>query len=243
MSTSPPQIGFDRHLELTWLDEVAAWSRAGLPETEIAENFERLLASIDQSDVANRKNRTVLRGVWLKVPPGIESFHTAALDLLDSAPEPSRLAVHYGRCMVAYPFFAFVAGQVGRLASLQADVYARDIYRRSAEHYGDRARVRRSTQHVISTLVAWHVLDRVGTGHYLPAPATTIDSVPLVAWLLEADLRSSNQNSCELASLYGHPVLFPFALRRVGASELGHANPRLDIVRQGLSEEIVQLRR
>lgn len=128
-----PEIGFDRHLELSWLDAVASWAAAGYSEEEIKHNFVDLLATIEQGDGALRKNRTVLSGVWLRVSADHTAFQRAGLELFQSVPATLRPAIHYGRCMVAYPFFAFVATQTGRLLSLQGDVASQDIYRRTAE--------------------------------------------------------------------------------------------------------------
>lgn len=241
MGQPAPQIGFDRHLELHWLDAVASWAAAGLSPVEIKEQFTDLLATIDQGETANRKNRTVLTAIWLRVPPGLEDFQRAGLDLLPAATPAERTAIHFGRCMVTYPFFAFVAAQVGRLLGLQGEVASSHVYRRVAERYGDRSRVRRSAQHVLSTFSAWRLLRPVGSGEFVAEPPLMIEAASIIGWLTEAQLRSGVQTAASLGALLTNPALFPFHLRSLSSGELLRANSRLDSVQQGLHEEMIVL--
>ena len=241
MSHQAPQIGFDRHLELHWLDAVASWAAAGLSPAEIREQFDHLLATIDQGDTANRKNRTVLTAIWLRVPPELAGFQETGLGLLPAATSAERTAIHFGRCMVTYPFFTFVAAQTGRLLGLQGEVTSSAIYRRVAERYGDRSRVRRSAQHVLSTFTAWRLLHTLQPGRYLAADSLAVESAPLAGWLVEALLRAGDQSAAPLTALLTHPVFFAFRLHPLSVGELLHANPRLDAIQQGINEELILL--
>jgi hypothetical protein len=241
MRDQAPEIGFDRHLELHWLDAVASWAAAGASEAEIKAHFADLLATIDQGEVAKRKNRTVLTAVWLRVSVGLEAFHRAGLALLPAATPAERTAIHFGRCMVAYPFFAFIATQTGRLLGLQGDVSSSDIYRRVAERYGDRSRARRSAQHVLSTLTAWRLLDPLRAGDYVAKTPLAIDNRQLIGWLMEAQLRSTGQEAAPLSALLAHPVFFAFRFPSIAPGEFVRANPRFDSLQQGLNADLVVL--
>ena len=241
MSNGKPQIGFDRHLELAWLDAVASWAAAGVSEPELTDRFADLLATIDQGTEANRKNRTVLAAVWLRVPDELREFHQVSLELLATSSPSERIVIHFGRCMAAYPFFAYVTSQAGRLLGLQGSVASTDIYRRVAERYGDRSRARRSAQHVLSTLTSWELLSSIGTGLYTASPPLPINDADLAAWVLEAYLRSGDLPRGPLSALTVHPVFFPFAFGSLSIGSVLRANPRLDSIQQGLDEALLTL--
>jgi hypothetical protein len=109
------------------------------------------------------------------------------------------------------------------------------------ERYGDRSRVRRSAQHVLSTFTAWHLLKPLRAGMYVAETPLLIESAPLIGWLMEAHLRSSEHPSAPLSALLTHPAFFPFQLRSLSTGELLRANPRLDAIQQGLHEELIVL--
>ncbi len=59
--------------------------------------------------------------------------------------------------------------------------------------------------------------------------------------LVEAALHAGSPPFAPLRSLMSSPALFPFALEPVSPRLLAH-NPRLEIYRQGLDEDMVALR-
>ena len=73
--------------------------------------------------------------VWLNVPGALEAVRDDGLDLLKSLPRKDQIVVHWGMAMAAYPFWAAVAGNTGRLLRLQGTAAAAHVQRRVREQY------------------------------------------------------------------------------------------------------------
>ena len=242
MTGPQPIVGFDRKIELRWLDTVAAWDAAGLADADIITAFDDLLATIDQGAEANRKNRTVLTAVWLRHPDGQAAFHAMGLDLFTRLDPAQRIALHWGKCMATYPFFAFVAQHTGRLLRLQGDVTNNEVRRRVVAQYGDTERIRRSARHVTQTLHDWATITLVEKGRYTPADPVPVSTPALESWLIEAYLHAGQGPSGGPMDILANPVYFPFTFAPLNAAQLERANPRLEVVQHGMSTDFITLR-
>lgn len=74
----------------------------------------------------------------------------------------------------------------------------------------------------------------------LPLP---LHDSKLVAWLVEAFLQSRANGSFPLKDLLDSPSLFPFRLKPMHPESLVASSSRLDILRHGLDDDLVMLRR
>lgn len=86
------------------------------------------------------------------------------------------------------------------------------------------------------------MLEPITPGQFRTTPKRCIDLPALIAWLVEAQLRSSNESPNNLSSFLNHPVFFPFQFAPLSSGELQRHNPRLDVMQQGLREDVVLLR-
>ncbi len=89
-------IGFDRKIELDWLDATAAQVAAGAGDREIRDYLWKLLdgeVAGDSFNSARGKTVTVLRHIWSRVPEPVLPLRERALALL---PRVER------RCMCLY---------------------------------------------------------------------------------------------------------------------------------------------
>lgn len=241
MSKPNRMVGFNRKIDLAWLDTVAGWAAAGLSEEEITLAFSNLLATVDQGKETRRKIKDILSNIWLQRTGDLPSFHQAGLTLYRTLPVSARLAVHWGRCIVAYPFFAYIATQVGRLYRLQGDVTAGEVKRRVIEQYGDSEWVKRSLRYVIQSMHDWQVLHSKSVGAYVVCPPRLVADPTLLAWLAEAYLHANHADSVTPSSIFTNPIFFPFVLADLSAQQLSRYNPRLEAVQQGLNQDIVML--
>jgi hypothetical protein len=141
--------------------------------------------------------------------------------------------------IAAYPYFRDHASAVGTLLSLQERVTAPQVGRRIAANWGDRETVRRTSRHVLRTMVAWGVLSDVGKGAYKLAHDPRGVPWPLAELLMEAVLRGFDSHALPLSHLLGHPAIFPFTL----AADIGavRRSNRFSVVRQGLDVDMVSL--
>ena len=243
------QIGIDRLVRLKWLEKTAslclagndAQSIAAILRSDLREHFQT-----DESVVRGSidKSITVLLKVWVKAPADLGLLQSEGVDLLRRLPQKDRIAVHWGMVMAVYPFWASVAAQVGRLLRLQGSVGAMHVQRRLREQCGERETVSRRVRYVLRSFVDWGVLSEAkGQGTYGDGPPLPVDDPPLTAWLIEASLHARASAAAPLKDLIDSPSLFPFRLKQVHADSLLRICPQIDLLRHGLDDEMVMLRR
>ena len=243
------QIGVDRLIHLSWLERTAAFVLAGNDDAAIKAILQTDLKDSFRSDNANvrgsiDKSITILLRVWSRTPADLTPLRDVGLELLQRLPQGQHIAVHWGMMMAVYPFWARVAVQVGRLLRLQGSAAAAQVQRRIREQYGERETVSRRTRYVLRSYVEWGVLAETGEqGIYRAGPPLGLDDPQLAAWLIEASLRASGNDSAPLKELADGPSLFPFRKQSTRAASLLSASLTLDILRHGLDDELVMLRR
>ncbi|HUJ08535.1 MAG TPA: hypothetical protein VL171_00775 [Verrucomicrobiae bacterium] len=239
------QIGIDRLVRLAWLERTSSLVLAGNSPADIKAILQDGLGDTFQSGKTEKrgslgKTITILMKVWLTAPREFNAFRIAGLELLKRVPKQDRIVVHWGMVMAVYPFWASVAGQVGRLIKLQGSAVAAQVQRRMCEQYGERETVSRRTRYVLRSFVDWGVLQETGAaGHYEPLPLIPVTERDLTAWLIEAVVLSRASKPMTLKHLTGSTSLFPFQLKQITAEELASAVSRLDVIRHNLDDELV----
>jgi hypothetical protein len=242
-----PTIGYNRTVKLKWLDETLDLFLSGQSETETYDALRETLSdqlSVGRSPQRGSREKTItlLLKTWVRVPPRVRGLRDDAVHLLESMRRSERLPLHWGMTMAVYPFWRVVADVTGRLFRLQGNVSAREIQRRVRELKGEREVVSRSTRYVLRAFADWGVL--VGTGDqgtYVPVAPNQINDIPLATWMLEATLFASDTTSIDFRSLANSPALFPFHLPPMSPESLTRSC-RLEIVRHGVSDDLVVLR-
>ena len=243
------QVGLDRLIRLAWLKKTSSLALAGNDAASVKSVLQDdLKGSFRSSDVDVRgsidKTITILLRVWLTVPGELEPLRMEGLRLLEHLPPRDHLAVHWGMIMAAYPFWSGVATQVGRLMRLQGSVAATHVQRRVCEQYGERETVLRRTRYALRSYLDWGALQETGAkGVYYTGVPLTVDDLQLVAWLVEAALHARANGSAPLKDLIAGPSLFPFRIKPVRAESLAAMSARLDILRHGLDDDLVMLRK
>jgi len=242
------QVGVDRLIRLEWLERTALLVLAGTDSVTIKLRLQNDLKAFFRSQDPNvrgsiDKTITILNKVWLRVPVGLEALRDDGLNLLGKIPPSEHIAVHWGMVMAVYPFWAGVAAQTGRLLDLQGSAAANHIQRRMQERFGERETVSRRTRYVLRSFVDWNVLvEAEEPGVYRSTATLSVSNSQLVMWLVEAYLHTKPNCNAALSSVIGHPSLFPFYLKGVVKSMAGNCD-RVEIVRHGLDEDVVSLRK
>ena len=248
MNPRPQAIGYNRTVKLRWLDETLDLFLAGQSDTEISQALrERLFdqLSIGRSPERGSREKTItlLLKTWVRVPVRLRGLRNDGLCLVESKRRSERLPLHWGMTMAAYPFWRVVADVTGRLFRLQGTVSAREVQRRVRELRGEREVVSRSTRYILRAFADWGVLvDTDAKGTYIPAAPIRIDNPSLATWILEATMFASDTTSVDFRSLANSPALFPFHLTLVTPEALANSG-RLEIVRHGVADDLVLLRR
>ena len=249
MTRRTDQIGFSQRVRLEWLEKMANLILAGNEKTAVNEALQELLKDkVSVGGKAERGNRekiiTILLKTWLTVPGELESLRVEGLKLLKGVPRRDHLAIHWGMVMAVYPFWSGVAAQTGRLLRLQGSVAAAQVQRRVREQYGERETVSRAARRVLRSYLDWGVLQETDAkGIYSAGATLVVDDLRLIAWLAEASLHARANGSAPLRDLIDGPSFFPFRIKPVHAESLIAASCRLDILRHGLDDDLVMLRK
>ena len=116
------------------------------------------------------------------------------------------------------------------------------VQRRAEELLGDRGVVARSARYVLRACADWGVItDSDRKGEYAPVPPFNVSN-RVAIWLLEAAVLAASEASVDYDSLVNGPSLFPFQIGRVFPEQLMESG-RLDVVRHGLENTLVRVRR
>lgn len=249
MSRHTESIGFSQRVRLEWLEQTANLVLAGNDKIAINVALQELLQDkVSVGGEAERGNRekiiTILMKVWLNVPAKLGLLCSDGLELLKRLPEKDRIVVHWGMVTAVYPFWSVVATQVGRLLKLQGSAAASHIQRRLREQYGERETVYRAARRVLRSYVDWGVLNESNTkGIYNSGLHIVVDDLRLIAWLIETSLHARPNGSAPLKDLIDSPSLFPFHIKPIQANYLMTASGNLDILRHGLDDDLVMLKK
>jgi hypothetical protein len=229
-----PSIGFDRRIELEWLEFVLAKVAEGKAVDEIRQD----LASLLEGRLATSKTRgtrektiTVLTRLWANVHPELKYVRDSALELLKSSTREQRLVLHWAMAIATYPFFGDVAQHIGRLLNIQGDAALTSLRKRMAEEWGDRPTVKIATRRIARSMEQWGLLTDKKRGSYLP-PTEKITVMGEYALLLtEARLISGSRDAMSVDEIISLPAFFPFSI--LVDTESFRTSKRFEVYRQG----------
>lgn len=233
-------LGFDRKIELPWLDAAAAAAARGEPPGVAREYLYGLLAGLIAGDGPHSgrgKTITVLARVWLNPSPTAEPLRVRALALVSAATPAERLAIHWAMCAATHPFIVDTTSVVGRLLRAQGNASLSQISRRVAETWGDRSTLQRAVQRVCRSFVAWGVLQEGATrGVYEPPRTTLAVGTAASRLLFEGLLLGGGRSTLPLAEIRRHASLFPFDIE-IRSGEL-RASPEFRVEWNGLDDVV-----
>src|ERR1019366_2429884 len=134
MTVAGPRIGFDRFIDIKWL-QAALRIRTGAASLD---ELSEILDAAGLGKAAKKKTQTVLNRLWLEPRPELAEFAKRGIELFAENSDVSPTVLSWGMAIAAYPFFGQVAELVGRLTSLQGDCASSEIHRRMSELFGER---------------------------------------------------------------------------------------------------------
>jgi hypothetical protein len=235
-------IGFDRTIDVEWLDAAAARAARGQPTAEVREFLWRFLEDLvpgDTNSSGRGKTLTVLTRIWLAVPPKAERLRDAALRCIDSATGEQRIAIHWAMATGTHPFFYDVVANVGKLLILNTQVNRSQIKRRMTDSWGDRSTLERTIQHVLRSVRQWGLLREGPDKGSLIAPPRRIPVNDEIGELLFHAILLSHGSGLPLSQLVSHPALFPFDIR-LSVTTLRQSR-HMCVVRQGDQIDFLEL--
>lgn len=239
-------IGIKQVLRLDWMQKAVNLKRSRIdPKSARASLHEYLeetieVATGESSSLQTRKFAVNnLMNIWFPEEQGLFQL-SDALATMAGEKDTSPVALHWAMTSAVYPFWHNVAKQAGRLLSLQDQVTQSQIVKRLKEQYGDRQTVSRYARFVIRSFVDWGVLkDATRKGCYEMAASISISSPKLYALLIESSLLAVPEYKSPLGQLQVHPAFFPYTLPVMTGDQLSRINPRLNVVRYGLDDELL----
>ena len=247
MNGRQAQIGFSQRIRLEWFEQTANMILAGNDKTAINDSLQALLEDkISVGGQAVRGGRekviTILLKTWLTVPRELETLRDEGLDIFQRLPRKERIVIHWGMVLAVYPFWGAIAADTGRLLRLQGTAAAAHVQRRVKEQYGEREAASRAARRVLRSFIDWGVLNETGDkGVYAQGEQYSVEDPKLIAWLVEASLRSRVHRAAAIKDLLDSPSIFPFQLAHISAEQVASLSPRLDILRHGLDDDLVML--
>jgi hypothetical protein len=235
-------VGFDRKIRLAWLDAVAGWTASDMRDAEIRAKLDLLLEGEVKGKEARKKTKTVLLRTWLLPLERLRALRDQGLSLLARTKDSERLALHWGMVCATHPVVWETASVIGRLLRLQGEASLSQVRTRIVETYGERSTVVRASQRILRSFADWKVLEEgPKRGVYRARGTRCLEDAEVIAWLIEASLLSSGQETRVLPTLLASPSLFPFDISLSG-KEFSDSNSRIALYRQGRNEELVSLR-
>lgn len=242
-------IGIKQAIRFEWMQKTVNLLLVGIDAKTIRQELHEFLSDRKGNGCEGKRSdqtRTFvvnnLMKIW--VFPGSEliPFRNASLAFLQENPSMA-LAVHWGMISAVYPFWFNVAQQTGRLLGLQDQVTQAQIINRLKEQYGDRQTVSRYARFVIRSFVAWEVLkDSEAKGCYEKTAPVSIAEPNLAILMFESALLATPEGKGTLTLLLNNPAFFPFRFPVMSGDAIARNNTRIDVVRYGLDEELLNLK-
>lgn len=241
-------IGIKQAIRFEWMQKAANLLLAGLNTKTIRQELHEFLADRKGSGSEGERSdqtRTFvvnnLMKIWVSPDPELIPFRDASLAFLRENPVMA-LAIHWGMVSAVYPFWFNVARQTGRLLALQDQVTQTQIINRLKEQYGDRQTVSRYARFVIRSFVAWEVLkDSEAKGCYEKAGPVSITEPNLAILMFESALLATPEAKGAMGLLLNNPAFFPFQLPMMTGDLVFQRSERINLVRYGLDDELLEL--
>lgn len=237
-------LGFDRRIDLEWLDAAAAVAATGVSTEQVRAHIWDFLEGLVSGEIhgsARQKTTTVLHHIWGDVPKQARPLRDRALVELPFCSADERIALHWALLLGTYPLFSDTASGVGRLLMLQGHFTLAHLTRRLVSTWGERSTLARAAQRIVRSMVQWGALRDTGAhGLYEPTPQRRRVGSKVAVLLVEALLLDAEEVAVPLDQLIGHPALFPFDME-LNASHVRGAS-QFRVHRQGLDSDFVELR-
>jgi hypothetical protein len=224
-------IGFDRRIELDWLDETAGQMVQQSDPAAVRAHLLTYLAPVIQGAEAREKTALVLTRIWVK-PRLASHLRDEALHLVPTILPAERLWLHWGLTLLAFPFFRDVVATAGRLLRLYDQCSMSQVTDRMVATWGERTTLVRATQRVLRSCVAWGTLvEGTPTGTFRAGRIQQTTTPLLRDWLLEAVLRAHETEGVAADVLPRLPEIYPFNVT-IAPYELMHID-RFEMQQQG----------
>jgi hypothetical protein len=243
------KLGIKQTIQKPWMDRAVQMMLAGMREKEIrAELDDYLSTQLQRGGTGNRGPKTYGMAVsilasWFSPDKDLIAFRNEALQIARQLPVEQWLPLHWAVISASYPFWFAVAKQVGRLLNLQDQITQAQVFGRLKEQYGDRETVARNARYTIRSFVAWGVLkDSKAKGCYEKSALVNVVDFDLAILMFESALHATSEAKQALGLLLNNPAFFSFRIPVMTGDFVSKRSERIDVVRYGLDDELLELK-
>lgn len=204
-------IGYDRTIRIDWLD-ITAEKQIDIGDTEkIRHYLHDYLQPHHESYEARKKTITVLTRIWSRVPQSDITLRDRGLDLFQKVDSNERIWLHWGMCLLAYPFFQDMIRAIHRCLFFYDKCTRNEIEKKMFHDWGYRTTLKRATGRVLDSLVEWKIIQRNQKNKsYLRTQPITTERIDIQLWMLEIIIKINKRHQIPYSSLHSMAELFPF---------------------------------
>jgi len=241
-------IGIKQVIRLEWMQQTVNLLLSGMDVKGIRQELHEFLSNRNGDGSEKERGETsrsqvvnILMNIWITPSVELIEFRNDLLLLVQES-HGKHLPIHWSMITAAYPFWFNVAQQTGRLLALQSQVTQAQIISRIKELYGDRQTVSRYARSVIRSFVTWGVLKDSGKkGCYEKNTLTNVEGFNLAILMYESALHSIPEAKGAMTLLSNSPSFFPFQLPVITGDFISQHSNRIDVIRYGLDDELLEL--
>lgn len=235
------RIGFDRMIKLEWLDVIANKKASNFKLAEIKDYLHHQLQIEHSKYEARRKTITVLLRIWESIPEEHINQRKEALSLIHDLNQNERLMIHWGMCLLAYPFFRDVIKVINELFSNQKEFHVSQVDRKLIETWGQRTTMIRACRRVVQTLSEWKVISETKKkGVYVPSDKISISNKILHLWFIEAAMRAEDKEFFPIEEILNISCGFPFIIN-LSISDFERSE-RFELSQQNINRTMLRLK-
>lgn len=233
------RVGFRRDIKAAWFDAAAALRT----ETADVDAMRVRLDDALATEIAGPENRAItvqiLLRIWAKPDPGYAALHRDAVERFAAVERPEdRVWLHYGLCLLAYPFFRDAVDAAGTILDRAGTLSNAELKRRIVAEVGPLGSLANASKAVMYALRQWAALEPVdGRGTYRAGHCLVTADSTLESWLLACALSAHEADAVLANDLFRWRALFPFHFS-LTPRELSR-RPDLEVTRLGGQVDLI----
>lgn len=235
--TSLPGVGFDRFIELDWVNFALDLALRGGDVPEL----KTWLADRIEGKDACRKTANLLTNLWLREYPETSHLRSEALKLASEVDQDQFVVLHWGMALANFALFSQTVDVIGRLLRIQGDIERVTVRKRVLEAYSNQGTIPRSVDRIIQSLIDWRILESDDKKSFHIQNSIFIEDGKIFNWLVKCMVNSDPKTGIAVIDISRAQKLFPF---EIGADvrKVLRQSGDFEVVRSGRNEEMVVLK-
>lgn len=233
-------IGFDRFVDLNWLNQTYFLSKQKIENSKKVETLREYLGPYISGKDSLRKTTNLLTRIWLRDYLNLAALKKEAL-YIENLNKCELIVLHFGMCISIFPFFKEVLSQIGNLLFIQGFFYSDDIETRIMDKYSNISSVPRATQRIVQSLNSWGLINKSDDKKYAPEDKIQLNNPEIISWILKAILLSSESKRYQVTEMQSLNFLFPYKFDLRANTEI-YLNSDMTIERDGMNNEYIILK-